>query len=58
MAGHVGAAARHEQDLLYIRTANGAEHVRGSDATQDIIVLEKAGVQVYRCPMAAALGDS
>jgi hypothetical protein len=58
MAGHVGAAARHEQDLLYIRTANGAEHVRGSDATEDIIVLEKAGVQVYRSPRVSALGNS
>jgi hypothetical protein len=58
MAGHVGATARHEQDLLYIRTANGAEHVRRSDATQDIIVLEKAGIQVHRSPKLTALRNS
>jgi hypothetical protein len=58
MAGHLGASVRNEQDLLYIRTANGAEHVRRSDATQDIIVLENAGVQVHRSPKVSALRNS
>jgi hypothetical protein len=51
-------SARHEQDFLYIRTANGAEHLRRSDATQDIIVLEKAGIQVHRSPKLTALRNS
>jgi hypothetical protein len=58
MAGHVGVSARQEQDLLYIRTANGVEHVRRGDATQDITVLEKAGVQVHRSPKVTALRNS
>ena len=45
-----GSNARHEQDFLYIRTVNGAEHVRGSGAAEDANTLEEAGVPVYRRP--------
>jgi hypothetical protein len=45
------AAATHEQDFLYIRTVNGATHVRGGGAAQDATALEEAGVRVYRQPM-------
>jgi len=40
-----------EQDFLYIRTANGPAHVRGSDAALDATTLEQAGVRVYRRPL-------
>jgi hypothetical protein len=53
-----GALETHEQNLLYVGTIDGAVHVRGSDAARDAKALEEAGVRVYRCPMAAASGDS
>jgi hypothetical protein len=49
-AGRYGAAERHEQNLLCIRTINGSVHVRGSDAAEDATALEQAGVKVYRPP--------
>ncbi|MGI9070169.1 MAG: hypothetical protein ACR2JB_02280 [Bryobacteraceae bacterium] len=44
------ALARQEQDLLYVRTIDGAARVRGSGAAQDATALEEAGVPVYRSP--------
>jgi hypothetical protein len=51
-------SARHAQDFLYIRTANGPEHVRGNGAAQDATALEEAGVLLYRRPPTTAPGDS
>jgi hypothetical protein len=45
-----GAPETHEHNFLCIRTINGRVHVRGSDAEQDAIALEVAGVYVYRPP--------
>ena len=44
LSGH--DAETHEEDFLYIRTVNGAAHIRGSGAAKDATVLEKAGVRV------------
>jgi hypothetical protein len=57
-AGRNGALETHEQDFLYLDTINGVVYVRGRDAAQDATALEEAGVRVYRCPMAAASGNS
>jgi len=51
-------SARHAHDFLYIRTANGPAHVRGTGASQDATALEQAGVCVYRRPQTTARGDS
>jgi hypothetical protein len=52
------ALETHEEDFLYIRTINGAAHIRGNGATKDATVLEQAGVYVYRRPKATASGTS
>jgi hypothetical protein len=51
-------SARHAQDFLYIRTANGPELVRGNGAAQDASALEHAGICVYRRIRTTAPGDS
>jgi hypothetical protein len=47
---HVGASATYEQNFLCIRTTFGNVRVRGIIAAHDAIVLEEAGIQVYRSP--------
>jgi hypothetical protein len=49
---------QREQDFLYIRTAKGSTHVRGSGAAQDATALEQAGIRVNRRPIPAALPPS
>ena len=49
-AGRYRAPETQEENFLYIGTINGRVHVRGSDAEQDAIALEQAGVKVYRPP--------
>jgi hypothetical protein len=57
LSGHDAAPATREQDFLYVRTVNGAAHVRGSGAAQDATTLEEAGVRVNRRPLATTLSD-
>jgi hypothetical protein len=51
LSGNDADLARHEKDLLYVRTIDGAAHVRGSGAAQDATALEEAGVRLYRSPV-------
>jgi hypothetical protein len=47
---HEAAPETHQEDILYIRTINGAARIRGSGAAKDATALEQAGVTVYRPP--------
>jgi hypothetical protein len=47
---HEAVPETHQEDLLYIRTMDGAARICGSGAAKDAIALEQAGVKVYRPP--------